>query len=97
MKSEKKHAARVLAQERTAADDRLRRQMEHSHAQFREEGQRAQEAEQPAGAWPVQVVPNLGRVGDGTSQLSVAIRNLGNYSITQVEAQLGPDGRTSSP
>jgi hypothetical protein len=38
MKSERKHAAGVLAQERTAADDRLRRQTEHSDAQFREEG-----------------------------------------------------------
>jgi hypothetical protein len=60
-------------------------------------GQRTQEAEQPAGAWAVQVVPDLGRVGDGTSQLSVAIRNLGNYSITQVEAQFSPDGRNLVP
>lgn len=60
-------------------------------------GSERRKAEQPAGAWAVQVVSNLGRVDDGTSQLSVAIRNLGNYSITQVEAQFIPDGKNSSP
>jgi hypothetical protein len=44
-----------------------------------------------------EVVPNLGRAGDGTSQLSVAIRYLGNYSITQVQAQFSPDGKNLVP
>jgi hypothetical protein len=53
MKNERKHAAGVLAQERTAADDQLRRQIEHSDAQFREEGQRFGHEGEPACTRPV--------------------------------------------
>jgi hypothetical protein len=71
--------------------------MEHSDAQLREEQRRTQEAEQQAGAWAVEVIPNLSRGGDGINQLGVTVRNLGNYSIIQVEAQFSPDGKSLVP
>ena len=94
MKNEREHAAEILAQERAAADSRLMQQMAHSDAQLREERLRAQDAEQQASAWAVEVVPNLaGGTSDGTSQLAVTVRNLGSYSIMQVEAQFSPDDK----
>jgi len=92
VKREREHSAKGLAEERAAADTRLMRQMEHSDAQLREDRQRTRKAEQQAEAWAVQIIPNLACGGDGTSQLTATVRNLGNYSIVQVEVQFSPDG-----
>jgi hypothetical protein len=106
--AERQHSARILADERAAADKRLRDQQEHSDRQLREERQAAQDAEQLAEAYAVQVV--MGERDGGVARdelygepteiastkiLAVMIVNRGNYTITRIEAKFSPDGTGS--
>jgi hypothetical protein len=90
---ERRHAATVLVEERKAADERLLRQMEHSDAQLRQERQQAQEAEQRAQAWAVEVLPGKASDRQDASSISVLVGNLGIRTITRVEAKFSPDGK----
>lgn len=91
--AERVHAATVLADERAAADARLKSQQEHSGAQLREERQRAQDAEQQAEAWAVEVIPDVAGGAGSASYLTVDVFNLGSSTITRVEAEFSLDGR----
>jgi hypothetical protein len=95
-----------LDQERAAADARLTRQLEHSDAQLQAERQAAQDAEQHAEAYAVQVVLGVqadappdayGDPGDSVKTLVVMIANRGKYTVTRVEAQFGPNGTSLIP
>jgi hypothetical protein len=97
LERERKHSAKVLAEERAAADARLQRQIEHSDAQLREERERVKRAEQEVEALSVEVTPELKAKGTDTSELAVTVRNLGRHSIVQVQAQFSPDGRSLLP
>jgi hypothetical protein len=95
VKAERIHSARVLAEERAAADARLARQLEHSEAQQRAIQQRAQDAEQQAEAGAVEVIPKFEYGGAvGMSCLAANVMNLGSSTITGVECQFSLDGRS---
>ena len=93
IKQERIYAAKVLADERAAADGRLLEQMKHSDAQLREERQRSQQAAQLAEAWAVEVAPRRYDKTASTTELAVNVKNLGSYAITEVDAWFSPDGQ----
>jgi hypothetical protein len=106
VRDEREHSAKVLADERKAADDRLRAQMDHSAAQLQAEHDLAREQEQLDQAYAVVVVlgeredagPVFEDVGDSDVRtLVLMIANKGKYTITRVEAQFSPDGQSLLP
>lgn len=94
--AERAHSAKVLAEERKLADDRLLKQMQHSDAQVLQERNRGVDAEQHAQAWAVEILPGSAAADSDesdTSYMTVLVSNLGTRTITRVEAHFSPDGR----
>jgi hypothetical protein len=84
----------ITGQDRRRADKALIAQQEHAEALRREDREHAQEAEQLAEAWAVEVIPHVwpeSRDGS-TKRLSVSVTNLGSYTITRVAARFSPEG-----
>jgi hypothetical protein len=103
VRDEREHAAKVLTDERAAADERLKTQLAHSDAQLQAERQISQDAEQMAEAYAVQVVmaemaageltgDGYDPVDESVRKLAIMIVNRGRYTITRVEAQFCTDG-----
>ena len=103
--AERENAANVLADERPAADARLKAQLEHSDAQLQGERQVAQDKEQLAEAYAIQVVMGERAAGeitysaygdalddDSVKVLAVMILNRGRYTITRIQAQFSTNG-----
>lgn len=93
-------AAAQLKAERTAADERLDRQLEHSAAQLRDERDHAVREQREADAWAVRVrfaevrtsMLRGAAPGDLAGSLVVTVVNLGTRTITRVKARFSPDG-----
>lgn len=94
--AERTHSAKVLANERAAADARLRVQQELSDAQLRRERDLAREQEQLAEAWAVEVIPKVS-MDSQTCSLGADVTNLCSFTITRVEARFSPDGKSLVP
>jgi hypothetical protein len=94
-------ADKRLANERAHSDEQLREERAHSAAQIAEERHIAQEREQFAEAYAVQVT--LMRSGvhgegeDAAQRLIVAIVNHGVQTITRIEVRFSPDGASVIP
>jgi hypothetical protein len=101
---ERENAAKVLADERGAADERLSRQLAESAAQLQAERDLARDREQLAEAYLVQVTPMRIDPAAYGSQItttdqtdpitcpSVAVVNNGHFTITEVHAMHSPEG-----
>jgi hypothetical protein len=93
--AEREHAAKVLADERSLADARLADERALADRRFLEERQRAQDGEQLAQAWAVEILPgSYSTEGRDTSAMTVLVSNLGVRTIARVEAQFSPDGHS---
>jgi hypothetical protein len=99
----RKHSDKQLADERAAADERLRRQLEHSAVQLQAERDQVREREQQANAWAVRVElaeydagprssAMAGQPDDAAKQVMAVVTNNGTYPITEVSTQFSPDG-----
>lgn len=100
-----RHSDEQLAQEREAADTRLHDQLEHSESQLGFQRARAQDAEQIAEAYAVQVVPvRMSPDAYGSKVATdpgtpitcpgVIVINRGRYTITRLEAQICLNGKS---
>lgn len=99
-------SATQLQSEREASDQRLQRQLDAAEAQAQAERDAACEREQLMGAYAVQVTParmdpkNYGSqimTSDPKDPITcpcVFITNTGHYTITDVQAQFSPDGKS---
>ena len=104
VRDEREYAAGVLADERKAADNRLKAQLDHSAAQLQAEHDLAREQEQIDQAYAVVVVlgGGAGAVYEDADDpdvrtLVLMITNKGKYTVTRVEAQFSPDGKSLQP
>jgi len=97
--NERKYSAKVLADERRAADDRLQRQLDHSDAQFRAEREAERDQGREADAWSVEVLlaqydkaspADEGEPDD--KELEATVTNYGSRTISRVRAQFSPNG-----
>lgn len=82
-KQDRERAGQQLLDERAAADRRYREERDH-----------AQEAEQLAQAWAVEVLPGHASDRQDTSNLSVMVGNMSTRTVTRVEVQFSPDGKS---
>jgi hypothetical protein len=98
VRAERAHSDKVIAEERALAEKRLAEQLAHSEAQLRNERQHAQEREQLAEAYAVQVVAartspktvfaNFEVAPENPVECPMAVVvNHGHYAITEVEAK----------
>jgi hypothetical protein len=107
--SERDHAAKVLEDERKAADERLNAQMAHSDRQLQEERQKTQDALQLSEAYAIRVIvgqqdglitdPNINAGPDDVLRsLAVVVVNESHYTVTDVAVGLfSSNGSMTSP
>jgi hypothetical protein len=94
---EREHSAKVLADERKAADERLATQLAASEAQLRAEREEARKVAQEADAWAVQVDLSDSLVYEGShptadKRLLATVTNNGTRALGRVRAKFSPDG-----
>jgi hypothetical protein len=100
---EREHSARVLADERKAADDRLAAQLAASEAQLRAERDEARKAAQESDAWAVQVDLSDSLVAGPpglppgeTKVLLATVTNNGTRALGRVRVKFSSDGSQRS-
>lgn len=110
VRAERTRSDKVLADERTAADARLKAEQDHSDSQLREERRLAEEREQLAGAYAIQVTPArmFGEstkvddvysepVGPESTRPVAIVVNRSDFTVTGVEAQFCLPGNVLIP
>jgi hypothetical protein len=100
---EREHSARVLADERKPADDRLAAQLAASEAQLRAERDEARKVAQESDAWAVQVdlsdslvAGSPGSPPGEAKVLMATVTNNGRRALGRVRAKFSSDGSQRS-